>query len=214
MKMYDEIWGFAEDNYGIITSAQAAELGVSRQNMRKMEASGMLTRLCHGVYQVKHHVPTPNDVYAAAVAMGGDSAYLRGASVAALLNLAPTDPAYVYVGAANRVRRRLPDGYVVRDMRAADTTLYDGIRCQRVADALRDARAEGVMEADRVFAAAERANEKGLLTDEESAEFKDYYTSGRRGSSRARSGRASTPPSGAGSTSFRPSTRRSRGRTS
>ena len=37
MKMYDEIWGVAEDNYGIITSAQAGELGVSRQNLRKME---------------------------------------------------------------------------------------------------------------------------------------------------------------------------------
>lgn len=173
MKKYDEIWGVAEDNYGIITSAQAAELGVSRQNMRKMENAGMLTRLCHGVYQVKHHVPGPNDVYAAAVAMGGESAYLRGASVAALLNLAPTDPAYIYIGAANRVRRRLPEGYVVKDMKAAETTFYDGIKCQRVADALREARSEGVIEADRVFAAAEKANEKGLLTDEESSEFKD-----------------------------------------
>lgn len=173
MKMYDEIWGIAEDNYGIITSTQAAEIGVSRQNMRKMVKAGMLTRLCHGVYQVKHHVPTRRDVYAAAVAMGGNLAYLRGASVAALLELAPTDPAYIYIGAANRVRRKLPDGYVLKDMKDAETTFYDGIRCQRIADALREARSEGVMEAERVFAAAEKANEKGLLTDEETAEFKD-----------------------------------------
>ena len=36
MKAYDELWGLAEDNFGIITSAQAEELGVPRQNMRKM----------------------------------------------------------------------------------------------------------------------------------------------------------------------------------
>ena len=56
MKAYDEIWGVAEDNYGIITSAKAEELGVSRQNLVAMERMGDLTRLCQGAYQVKHHV--------------------------------------------------------------------------------------------------------------------------------------------------------------
>ena len=37
MKAYDEIWGVAEDNYGVITSAQAEALGVSRQNLVAME---------------------------------------------------------------------------------------------------------------------------------------------------------------------------------
>jgi len=173
MKYYDKIWGLAEDNYGIITTAQAAELGVSRQHMRKMEKSGWLMRLCHGVYQVKHHVPTANDVYAAGVAMAGGKAYLRGASVIALLNLAPTDPKYIYIGAENRVRRRLPAGFIVKDRTIANTTSYEGIRCQKLTDALRESRKEGVMEADRIQAAIEAAREKGLLSDEESAEFKD-----------------------------------------
>jgi predicted transcriptional regulator of viral defense system len=173
MKAYDEIWGFAEDNFGIITSAQAKELGVSRQNIKKMEKSGRLMRLSHGVYQVKHHVPTVNDVYATGVAMAGSKSYLRGASVVALLNLAPTDPAYVYVGAANRVRRTFPEGYVVKDMAKATTTYYEGIKCQILVDALHDARLEGVIESDRIYAAALKANEKGLLTDEECSQFKD-----------------------------------------
>ena len=173
MKAYDEIWGFAEDNFGIITSAQAKELGVSRQNIKKMEKSGRLMRLSHGVYQVKHHVPTVNDVYATGVAMAGSKSYLRGASVVALLNLAPTDPAYVYVGATNRVRRTFPEGYVVKDMAKATTTYYEGIKCQILVDALRDARLEGVIESDRIYAAALKANEKGLLTDEECSQFKD-----------------------------------------
>ena len=173
MKAYDELWGLAEDNFGIITSAQAEALGVSRQNMRKMTKAGLLMRLCHGVYQVKHHVPSANDVYAAAVAMMGGNGYLRGASVIALLNLAPTDPAFIYVGATNRVRRRLPDGYVVRDMKNSETTFYGGIRCQKLVDALREAREEGVMETYRIKTAADKANEEGLLTDEECSQFKD-----------------------------------------
>ena len=79
MKAYDEIWGVAEDNFGVITSAKAEELGVSRQNLMAMERTGVLTRLCHGVYQVKHHVPGMNDFYGVGVAMVGDGAYLRGA---------------------------------------------------------------------------------------------------------------------------------------
>ena len=173
MNAYDEIWGYAEDNFGIITSTQAKGLGISRQNMKKMERSGMLMRLCHGVYQVKHHVPSVNDVYAAGVAMAGKRAYLRGASVIALLNLAPTDPAYIYIGAENRVRRRLPNGFIVKDRTIAETTFYEGIRCQKLVDALHTARSEGVIEDDRICAAVEEAKGKGLLTDEESAQFKD-----------------------------------------
>ena len=174
MKAYDEIWGVAEDNYGIITSAKAEELGVSRQNLVAMERRGDLTRLCQGVYQVKHHVIGPNDTYAVGVAMVGETAYLRGASVVAMLNLAPTNPGLIYVGSERRVRRRLPNGFRVKDRTTCETTEYEGyegIRCQRLADALKTARDEGAMEADRIADAAANANEKGLLTDEESSQF-------------------------------------------
>ena len=174
MKAYDEIWGVAEDNYGIITSAKAEELGVSRQNLVAMERRGDLTRLCQGVYQVKHHVIGPNDTYAVGVAMVGETAYLRGASVVAMLNLAPTNPGLIYVGSERRVRRRLPKGFRVKDRTTCETTEYEGyegIRCQRLADALKTARDEGAMEADRIADAAANANEKGLLTDEESSQF-------------------------------------------
>ena len=175
-KPYDELWGVAEDNYGIITSAQARELGVSRQNLAVMEHGGFLTRICHGVYQVKHHVPDERDVYAIGVAAVGDSGYLRGASVIAMLGLAPTVPGILYVGAGKRVRRKLPDGMRLKDMTPTATTEFEGfegIRCQPLVEALRTARDEGAVEADRIADAAIRANERGLLTDEECAQFQD-----------------------------------------
>ena len=174
MNAYDEIWGVAEDNYGVITAAKAKELGVSRQNLVAMERRGYLMRLCHGVYQVKHHVIGPHDAYAVGIAMVGDTAYLRGASVIALLNLAPTNPGILYIGAEKRVRRRLPRGFRVKDRTRCETTEYEGyegIRCQRLTEALKTARDEGAIDADRDMAAANAANEKGLLTDEERSQF-------------------------------------------
>ena len=108
------------------------------------------------------------------VAMAGDTAYLRGASVIAMLGLAPTNPGLLYVGAEKRIRRQLPRGFRLKDRTPCETTEYEGcegIRCQRLVDALKTARDEGAIEADRIADAAEKAREKGLLTDEECAEF-------------------------------------------
>ena len=174
MKAYDEIWGVAEDNFGVITSAKAEKLGVSRQNMVAMERSGILTRLCHGVYQVKHHVPRENDLYGVGVAMVGENAYLRGASVVGMLNLAPTNPSVIYVGSDTRVRRRLPTGIRVKDRTACRTIEYEGyegVPCQPLVDALFAAKEEGAIEGDRIAEAALRANEKGLITDDECSKF-------------------------------------------
>ena len=160
----------------MITSAQAEALGVSRQNLVAMEKQGNVMRLCHGVYQVKHHVIGPNDTYAVGVAMVGDTAYLRGASVVAMLNLVPTNPGLLYLGSERRVRKRLPQGFRIKDRSVCETTEfegYEGIRCQRLVDALKTARDDGAIEADRIAEAAKAANEKGLLTDEECSQFQN-----------------------------------------
>jgi len=168
---YEELWGVAEDNFGIITSKRAVDLGVSRQCVRALAESGRLTRLGHGVYQVLHHVPNRLDAFAAAVAMVGETGYIRSASVIALLDLCPTNPGLMYVGAKGRVRRRLPAGYCLRDRQETCVNEYERIPCQRLLDAMREARSEGSLEGDRIADAARAAVERGLLTYEESAEF-------------------------------------------
>ena len=175
MTAYEQIWPVAEDHYGIITSAQAKAFGVSKQCMVAMVKSGRLTRLGHGVYQVQHHVIGPNDIYAISVAIVGDGAYLRGASVLYMLGLTPANPSAFYVGTSRRVRRKLPPGFKVKENANCDTVEYDGyegIRCQRLVDALKTARDDGSVELDRIADAAVAANEKGLISDEECAKFK------------------------------------------
>ena len=174
MTAYEQIWPVAEDHYGIITSARAKQFGVSKQSMVAMEKTGRLVRLAHGVYQVRHHVPTPNDVYAISVAMAGDEAYLRGASVLYMLGLTPVDPSTVYVGTPRRVRKKLPPGFSVKHNRpyfCVEYDGYEGIQCQKLVDAFREAIADGAVESDRIAQAADKAKEKGLMSDEECAQF-------------------------------------------
>ena len=166
-----DIWGVAEDHFGIITTKQAEENGVTKQCLVKMAERGALTRLGRGVYQVKHHVRGQYDHFAAAIAIVGEKAYLRSASVLALWDLCPTNPSLIYVGSPMRVRKRLDVGIILNDMRPCECTEYFGLRCQRVAEALKAARDEGIVDGERIISAAKEAEAKGLITHDESTEF-------------------------------------------
>lgn len=171
MTTYETIWDFAEDHYGIITTAQAVSMGIDKHQLPAMAQRGTLVKVGHGVYLAKHHIPRENDVYAHSVAVAGETAYLRGASVVALLKLAPTNPGIVYVGAVTRVRRKLPERIRLVDMRPCVCVRYEGIRAQPLVEALATARDEGAMEADRVEDAARNAYDRGLLTASEMKRF-------------------------------------------
>ena len=171
MTSYEALWDFAEDHYGIITTAQAMAMGIDKHMLPAMAKRGTLIKKGHGVYLAKHHIPRENDVYAHSVAIVGKTAYLRSASVIALLKLAPTNPGVVYVGATARVRRRLPSGLRLVDMRPCDCVLYEGIRSQPLVEALKTARDEGAIEADRIADAATSAMEQGLISKTAASEF-------------------------------------------
>ncbi len=176
MKNYDEIWGVAEDNFGIITSAQAEALGISRAHLVMMERRGNLSHIGHGVYQVKHHVPGPFDAYALGVAMAGEGAFLRGASVLGLLGLVPTDLSRLYLGSTRRVRRKFPNGYILHDRQKIEPSEYHGIKSESVAHALVSTRADGALDNDRIEEAAEAALQQGYLTNQEFEAFKESKT--------------------------------------
>ena len=186
MTSYDKIWDYAEDHYGLITNAQAGALGVDKHALPAMAQRGTLIKIGHGVYVAKHHIPRENDVYAHSVAIAGETAYLRGSSVVALLRLAPTNPAIVYLGASGRVRRRLPPNIHLEDMRPCTCVEYEGIRSQPIREALQTALHGGEMEADRVAAAARKALADGLLTESEAYEFKSRPRTGHRSLCRKR----------------------------
>lgn len=150
MTSYEKIWDVAEDNHGVITTAKARALGVGPAALVSMATNGKLVRLGYGVYKLEMHVPGPYDEYAQAVALVGETGFVRGASSLMMRGLIPFDPSRFYLGVSRRFRRNLPEYYVVRVVDDPDVEMIEGIPVERVASALRDARECGAADSDRL----------------------------------------------------------------
>ena len=168
MTDYQAVYEDAIDNYGLVTTRRAKELGLAPNALAQLAHRKRLERVGHGVYRLAAPIPFAGKApaYALAVEQVGRDALLWGESVLALLALCPTDPARIHVGIAGRFRRRVPEGVVVHPAPvAAETAVYEGVRSQPVRDALRACR--GSMMPERLLAAAKKARERGLLTERE-----------------------------------------------
>ncbi|MCL2606485.1 MAG: type IV toxin-antitoxin system AbiEi family antitoxin domain-containing protein [Coriobacteriia bacterium] len=166
MAYYDDIYEHAADNYGLITSAQAKDMGIPNIELVKLAHRGRLIRVGQGIYKLARHIPVPHDPYAEAVALVGADAYLFGESVIAMHRLAPTNPARIKVATPRRVRKNLPSSIWVIYRKEKDSpTQYEGIPSQSIADAIRAARK--TMMPDRLEDAARNARREGLIAKAE-----------------------------------------------
>ena len=170
MTYYDDIYERAADYYGLITSADAKEMGIPVVELGKLHKRGRLDRVGHGVYRIRHYIPTQLDGYADAVALIGRDAYLFGESVLAMHNLAPTNPATIKVATPNVVRKTLPQNLVVikRD-NDEKTTWYECIPSQTVFEAIRSCRP--TMMTDRLLDATREARRQGLISEHEATQL-------------------------------------------
>jgi len=137
---YQRIFEASVDSYGLISTAQARGLGISRDVLTKLVSRGKLLRVGHGLYKLACPMPYSADYapYAHAVALVGPEAYLFGESVLAMLRLAPTNPKRMYVATPNRVRKSFAEGFVICQHRPCeDLTYYESVPSQKVADAIR-----------------------------------------------------------------------------
>ena len=165
MAIIDDIYANVDD-FGLITSAEARELGVSNAELVQQARRGKLVRVSRGVYRMPvwpHQEAAP---YATAVKAAGGGACLYGESVLALLGLAPTDPTRIWVASPRRVRRSIGEGVMVLGMRPVRRMrTYEGVRCQHAGDAILAA-LPGIGP-DRALEAAEAACRGGYITEGE-----------------------------------------------
>lgn len=177
MTAYQTIYDEAIGNYGLITVAQAKELGVTNETLVKLASRGRLERIGHGVYRIQHYVPNAEglDPYACAVAKVGDGAYLWGPSVLAVHRLCPTNPSRIYVATPNRYRKKSSPALVVKDrVKSAEVSNYEGIRIQPVADAILSS--QHIIMLDRLLDAVRIACERGLFDQrQKEAIVKELY---------------------------------------
>ena len=175
MNNFEKVYETAADRHGLITVEDAAELGIHRRQLLSWEAMGRLERCGRGVYRLNHHVPTPYDHFAEAVALVGRGSVIYGDGVLAMHNLALVNPPQIQVAVSRRVRRNLPDW--IRIVKRTDDIreeLFEGIACQPVADAIRTCR--GMVMRERLLDAIEEAARQGLVGRQEYNDLKKEFS--------------------------------------
>ena len=165
MAHFDDIYELAADNYGLITSAEAKNLGVAKSELNRWVGMGRLLKRGQGVYKLVRYVPTEYDRYAEAVALVGDGSFLFGEAVLAMHGLALVNPRRISVGTTKRVRRELPEWVQPVTVSGKTVTSYEGIPSQCLAEAILECR--GMVMGERLKSAVEDARREGLITKDE-----------------------------------------------
>lgn len=165
MAHFDDIYELAADNYGLITSAEAKNLGVAKSELNRWVGMGRLLKRGYGVYKLVRYVPTEYDRYAEAVALVGDGGFLFGEAVLAMHRLALANPRHISVGTTKRVRRELPEWVQPVTVSGKTVTSYEGIPSQSLAEAILECR--GMVMGERLKSAVEDARREGLITKDE-----------------------------------------------
>ena len=153
----------ALDQYGYITTRDAAELGIPPVEVRKIAARGGLTHVSRGVFRFDDIPHTGREVFMEAVLRVGAGACLTADAVLSLHDLALANPRKIRVATPRQVRVALPPTIEAhtRRINPEDLTVYEGIPATTIARALRDAR--GLLMTERLLDAAREAMRRGLL---------------------------------------------------
>lgn len=158
------LWERALDQYGYVTTGDAARLGVPPVELRKLAGRGLLIRVDRGLYRFPDAPATSRDAFMEAVLWAGPDAALAHESVLALHDLALANPRILRVATPHRVRKTHPRAdiaIVTEKVPDSDLTSYFGIPSTTVARALVDCR--DLIMIGRLLEAADRARHEGLL---------------------------------------------------
>lgn len=187
MTNWDQIQRAALGSHGIVTFAQAREMGVFPAEMYRWCRKGRLMKVGRGVFRLTAY-PSQGFVsdMAALLALAGDGSYLCGESALALYDLCPTRSYVAEVAVPGRFRKTLtPRGMVVRRaQRGYRPGCHDGIACQRPEDAIRYC--IGTMERSRLLEAVDEAENKGYFMPSEAAKLRMEVEGGKTAAQRAR----------------------------
>lgn len=153
----------ALDQYGYVTTRDAAGLGVPAVELRKLAQRGGLEHVAYGLYRFEDIPRTGRDEYMEAVLRVGPGAYLTHDAVLALHDLGLLNARRIRVGTPKRARPHLPASIEIiqRRLDPAELTTIEGIPATTVRRALLDCR--GLVMRDRLLDAANEAARRGLL---------------------------------------------------
>ena len=132
----------------------------------------------NGVYKSTQYPSSEEDPYAIAVAQCGRGAYLCGESALGFLRLMPTCVDRIYVITPRRLRRKLPEGYIVSSSKHEHKPInINGVMCEKPIDAIR--RCIGVQMNERLMQASENAYRLGYMDKSDLDQLHKELSNGR-----------------------------------
>ncbi|MGH3349559.1 MAG: type IV toxin-antitoxin system AbiEi family antitoxin domain-containing protein [Nocardioides sp.] len=129
----------AERRWGLVTTAQADDAGVSRKQLSRMASSGALERVAQGVYRVAGAPPQRHEaIYATWLALGGATSPRTAAGVAPVVAAGQTAAVVHAIGdflldgldfiVPSRKGTRLPDVRLrIRELSRPEVIPVDGL---------------------------------------------------------------------------------------
>lgn len=162
------LWDVAIDQYGYVTTRDAADLDIPSVELRKLAQRGSLVNVGRGLYRFDDIPSTSRDEYMEAVLFAGADAVLSHDAVLGLHDLGFVNPSTIRLSTPHRVRKTHPRREVAmirRRLRSSDLTRYFGIPSTTVARALLDC--TEFVTPGRLEEAVEMARREGLLLADE-----------------------------------------------
>jgi len=140
---YEKALELATDQHGYLTTAQAQQLGIGRDAIRKMATRGTLERVSCGVYRLPTFpVSTFAEYMEASLWPAGVRGVISHESALAMHDLSDVNPPKVHITVPKtfRVRRAVPRHMVIHhaDLPDADIASVEGVSATTVRRAFED----------------------------------------------------------------------------
>jgi predicted transcriptional regulator of viral defense system len=142
-EIYRKVHELAAEQFGVFTTAQAVQFDIDHRALAMMCRRGTIERVAHAVYR-DPFVPAHrlSSYMTAALWTLSEHAVLSHETVLELLELSDVNPAKIHVTVprAYRIRRRVPNAYVVHhaDLEPNELANFEGIPVTTAARAVRD----------------------------------------------------------------------------
>jgi len=164
MNYRSRVFEFCQDTGGLLTTKEAAQIGVPAVELRKLAQRGALERIGHGTYRITHFPHSENMTTLEVLKMAGPESYVVGESVLALLDLGIFNSRKLHIATPKRVRKQLPSYVTIHKSASGDvaTEKYKQIKCQKVSDVFIDL--VGQLASDQLFSAAVEAQQQNLIS--------------------------------------------------
>jgi predicted transcriptional regulator of viral defense system len=170
-RRFSELAETAADQFGLVTMADAREVGYEPKTLVKLAGRGQLERVSRGVYRVPFVPGGAMQAYmAAALWPQGVQGVLTHDTALDLWDVSDVNPAKIHITVprGHRPQRAIPRAYVIHreDLDPAEVTAIEGVPVVKLARALRQC-ARDHLGRDLLEQAVRHGRARGLLGAQE-----------------------------------------------